>query len=239
MRQKNRNYAIISKAHDSEQNLFLIQSVLQKKRSNPSALVFPFHSGTQMVSQLPDRPYFICHPGSSAQREMHKKRLPPPLFVQFIEKIYKRFDIPCVLLGGPEESELRAYIVSHTPKSCIKIETSNLNELGDVIQSSCFFLGNDSGLMHMAVAAQKRCIVFFGPSDEWRTGPYFLKHDIHDSQALPQRGHLILRPKGSEVSAHPNSNPKLRNGDFSGFDQLDVDESWEKIKTFISRIIGV
>jgi ADP-heptose:LPS heptosyltransferase len=169
---------------------------------------------------------------------MLKKRLPAPKFSALIENIYRDFKIKCVLLGGAEEAGLRDEIKSRAAHAFLDISPRDLQELGYVIQHAAFFMGNDSGLMHIAVALNRKCIVFFGPSDEVRTGPYFLSREEKDKSV--SRGHLLIR---HEKQAPPQDNqkdsvnPRLRYSGSTGLERLDIDPAWEKMESFIREIL--
>ena len=235
-------YSLLSRdnLHDAEQNLLLIQTYLQLPKTPPSAFQFtiPLQSLPQTIAHVLQKPFFVCHPGSSLQRGMEEKRLPVDKFCFFIEHIHRQFNLKCVLLGGPEEADLRHLIMKKSGSCILKVDTANLGEVGTCIKKSCFFIGNDSGLMHMAVALEKKCIAFFGPSDESRTGPYYLANEPRDNTDDVSRGHLILRQDKVFMDTSKKSiNPRLRNVGNPGLKQLDVEKSWEKIRIFISEIL--
>ena len=55
------------------------------------------------------------------------------------------------------------------------IGTPDLLDCFALLQHCSFYLGNDSGLMHMAAAAGIPTLGLFGPSPEWRYGPWGAK----------------------------------------------------------------
>jgi heptosyltransferase-3 len=78
------------------------------------------------------------------------------------------------IFGGPGDQAAAAPIHAALPDSGLIDFTGQLG-LMDV--AACFqrvrlFIGNDSGLMHMAAAMQTPTLGLFGPSDERRYGPY-------------------------------------------------------------------
>ncbi len=52
------------------------------------------------------------------------------------------------------------------------IGLSDLLDAYAILRESSFYIGNDSGLMHMAAAAGIPTLGLFGPSAEWRYGPW-------------------------------------------------------------------
>ena len=179
--------------------------------------------------------YFVCHPGSSAERGMEEKRLPPEIFASLIASIHREFGLTALLIGGPEESALRAqHPRPGAGDACREAPSGSLAEVAGQIAGSRFFLGNDSGLMHVAAALGKRCAAFFGPTDERRTGPYGWNESLGPDHAAPDpaqgrprmrplldRGHH--RPQSRPAcTGHPLPAPALRRGDLAGAAHLPL-----------------
>ncbi len=179
----------LEQTHDTLQNLRLAGAFLRDPVEKPSEPFLPF--APLAPEGLPTGPFFACHPGSSAERGMGDKRLPPEIFSFLIRSIHKATGWPCVLIGGPEEHALRAAVAMDCRDALIKVDTRSLEETAGVLRAAKFFLGNDSGLMHVAAAAGTRCAAYFGPTDERRTGPYGYWEKVNEAPR-----HLILRRKG-------------------------------------------
>ncbi len=224
--------------HDAEQNMTFIQTLLANEISKPGPLILPLKSDDGFLEKTASQRYFICHPGSSTQRGMTEKRLPGPKFAQIIKKIYERFNLLCALCGGPEEAKLRREIAALCPGAILNLETANLNELSSLIEGAAFYLGNDSGIMHMSAALAKNCIAFFGPSDETRTGPYYLNPESEQELPLPHRGHLVLRNPLREQGPKPGVkiNPRLLHKNH-GLQDMDMDWAWERIEPFLGSFL--
>jgi ADP-heptose:LPS heptosyltransferase len=232
------SFSIDMSAHDSEQNLSLAQSILGLALNPPKRLIFPVTIRSTQESSLLNQAYFVCHPGSSPERGMLQKRLPANKFALLIDRIHKSFGLKCLLLGGLEERPLRESIMVQAPEAFLDYESQDLHEVGAFIKHAKFFLGNDSGMMHFAVALNKKCIAFFGPSDETRTGPYYLTDDLKRQKSSLSRGHLIIRHQERIASDREISsvNPRLRIPDSDGLQKLDAEKAWEKIESFIQKL---
>jgi ADP-heptose:LPS heptosyltransferase len=223
--------------HDTDQNCDLIDVLLGEDNSNkPRELKFPNQRVTDRSSSPPSKAFFVCHPGSSAKLGMKEKRLPPAVFAELISKIHSRFGLSCVLIGGPEEQPLREQIGSLAPLAILPYELAHLSDLKQVVDQSLFFLGNDSGLMHAAVAAGKKCVSFFGPTDERRTGPY--DQNLRQGTTM----HLIVRKSGLACSpcwtTHTlTQNPPCIYADTRCLTNLEVSEIWEKIEPYIAALL--
>lgn len=81
--------------------------------------------------------------------------------------------IKVVLLGNEYDIE-ESKIITSEVKDCRLINLTgktNMIDLVNAINQLDIFIGNDSGLMHIADSLQKRMIVFFGPTKYKRWGP--------------------------------------------------------------------
>ncbi|MEO1040019.1 MAG: glycosyltransferase family 9 protein [Pseudomonadota bacterium] len=79
-----------------------------------------------------------------------------------------------VLLGGPgDEAKSRAAAEGIDPERLIDL-TGQLSivEAGAVLERARLFVGNDSGLMHIAAASGAPTLGLFGPTDERVYGPW-------------------------------------------------------------------
>lgn len=72
-----------------------------------------------------------------------------------------------VVLGGagPDERAMAAPLLSALPEALDLVGAVSLPEAAAVLQRATLFIGNDSGLMHLAAAAGAPTIGLFGPTD--------------------------------------------------------------------------
>ncbi len=77
------------------------------------------------------------------------------------------------VLGGPGEGEraMAAPVLAALPGAVDLVGTLALPEVAAVLKRAALFLGNDSGLMHLAAAAGTRTIGLFGRSSAAEYGP--------------------------------------------------------------------
>jgi ADP-heptose:LPS heptosyltransferase len=222
-------------AHDTDQNCDLVEalvggSVASRGASTPRLLRFPFAPCHPQQQALRRERYFICHPGSSAERGMKEKRLSPETFAFVARKIHHEFGLKCILAGGLEEESLRRQIASAAPEAMLPYTSGNFPELAALIHHARFYLGNDSGLMHIAAALGKRCIAFFGPSNEKRTGPY------SDGLRHGRRGpHFVIRRDGMTCSPcwtlHTiGTDPPCIYGDTRCLKDFQAEPAWSKVR---------
>jgi ADP-heptose:LPS heptosyltransferase len=244
-------------AHDTDQNLRLAEAFLGKPCPPPHRLVFPLApapypdpavagadpavAGADSAGAGADAAgtgYFVCHPGSSAERGMEEKRLPPEAFAALIASIRREFGLTALLIGGPEESGLRKRILALAPEAAREAPSGSLETAAGQIAGSRFFLGNDSGLMHVAAALGKRCAAFFGPTDERRTGPYGWRDAVGASTR-----HLILRKAG--LACAPcwtvdsiGINPPCVHGDTRCLRSFAPEEAWPALRAFLADVLA-
>ncbi len=102
------------------------------------------------------------HPGSGSSR----KNYPPRRFARVMEDCSKVVPGgPWRILEGPADGEAVSQILRLARAPFQVIKPLNLLELAHVLSRSLVFLGNDSGVTHLASCLGKRTIAIFGPSN--------------------------------------------------------------------------
>lgn len=76
------------------------------------------------------------------------------------------------VFGAPHEREAALPVLAATDDPLDLIGGADLLNVFALLKRCAFFLGNDSGLMHMAAAAGIPTLGLFGPSAEWRYRPW-------------------------------------------------------------------
>lgn len=115
------------------------------------------------------RPFSVIHPG--ARRE--SKKWPPAYFAELVQALFKTPAMPPpVLLGDRSERDLLFEIERRSGRSVpILSGEIPLDLIPLFLGRASFFVGNDSGPLHMAALAGIPTLSFFGSSDPGRTGP--------------------------------------------------------------------
>ncbi len=84
--------------------------------------------------------------------------------------------VPVVLAGpGPAEAEMAAALLAQLPGAVDLVGRLELPEVAACLERSALFVGNDSGLMHLAAAAGAPTIGLFGPTDAATYAPAGLR----------------------------------------------------------------
>ena len=116
-----------------------------------------------------DEHFITLHPGTSkVERSWHAER-----FGILCQKIFKEDGEKIVLLGSQAEEKLLNRIKNYCPPDKVKIIPAvNLRVLAGVLKKSRMFIGNDSGMMHLAAMVGTPIVAIFGPGNVGTTGPY-------------------------------------------------------------------
>jgi len=92
-----------------------------------------------------------------------------------------------VLIGGADEEELCARLVSETAGRCLNLAGRlNLPETAAVLKRCKVVVAGDTGPAHIAVAVGTRVIGLYGPTFPERSGPYGCKDLLVDQSAACQ-----------------------------------------------------
>jgi heptosyltransferase III len=101
-------------------------------------------------------PPLVCHVGSGSPR----KNWPLPHFIRLLEWWKTRCAIPGVLIAGPAEEEMIG-----PPVKIPVARNLPLDLLSALLARSYGYIGNDSGVTHLAAALGIPTLALFGPSD--------------------------------------------------------------------------
>ena len=119
------------------------------------------------------RPIIAMHPGSGGYSTA--RRWMPERFAQLADTLFYDTGGQLILLGGPEEAELHQQIFE-LMQSQMPVRSfagkGNIRVAAAILEQADLFIGNDSGLMHLATAVGTPTVAIFGltNSDAW--GPY-------------------------------------------------------------------
>ena len=117
------------------------------------------------------RPIAIC-PGAG----WPGKRWPVDRFVALAERLQRDVGGPILLLGGPDEANLaqrfnRNYVLN-------MIGQTSIGQAAALLERSRVYVGNDSGLLHIAAAVGTPTVAIFGPTRPERWAPPGGRHVV-------------------------------------------------------------
>jgi ADP-heptose:LPS heptosyltransferase len=114
-----------------------------------------------------NRPVVAIHPGSGSS----KKVWPPERFAEICRKAFEKYHAVILLISGPADVQGVQKVLSLCSEiNCILVENKPLPLLAAILEHCRVFLGNDSGVTHLAAAVNVPVVALFGPTDPqiWR-----------------------------------------------------------------------
>jgi ADP-heptose:LPS heptosyltransferase len=123
-------------------------------------------------TRLGASPYVVLHPGSGSRR----KNWPAREWIAVLDRLIAASDVRVVVTAGPADTEAVAALVQAAAgrpalqERFTMLEEALLAQLAAVIEQSALYLGNDSGVSHLAAAVGVPTLAVFGPTDPavWR-----------------------------------------------------------------------
>ncbi|MGR3218779.1 MAG: glycosyltransferase family 9 protein [Candidatus Anammoxibacter sp.] len=162
-----------------------------------------------------DETIVAIHPGSGCKN----KNWPKPNFVEVAKCLTERHKIRLLIIAGPADEEAVAVFRDHINRNSISvIENAPLPSLAAVLERVDCFLGNDSGISHIASAVGVSSLLLFGPTDPDIWGP---------------KGENVQIVR-SEHSCSPCNAGKMRNcGEQQCLEGIEVKEVVDKLSALI------
>lgn len=115
-------------------------------------------------------PVMVFHPpgGNSVLR-----RWAPGRSREFVEKVLAEKKFSVVVIGGPVDEWARAEFSGPLhPKLKLALSEFTLGQLCALIEKCGYFVGGDSGPMHIAAATRAKVVGLLGPGSETRFSPW-------------------------------------------------------------------
>jgi lipopolysaccharide heptosyltransferase II len=107
----------------------------------------------------------LIHPAAA----LETKRWPVENFARVAEEIARRELTPVVIVS-PNERQLLESLTAKSSERIIGFDDLSLPEVTALAARARLFVGNDSGIAHIAAAVATPCVIIFGSSnvDHWR-----------------------------------------------------------------------
>jgi len=169
----------------------------------------------------------VIHPGGGNNPDtlVKSKRWKPENFAQIAAKLitkgYTVIIIGALQQGDGELAERLLYAIPEGLQESVinAVGMFNLDESGALFEKATLFIGNDTGLMHLAAACGTKVIAIFGPSNPVAYGPYTDTGKAVYPSNLDWKNNLPLHEYETITAAQ------------GGIEKVTVSQVWEAIKS--------
>ncbi len=120
-------------------------------------------------------PFLVIHPGGGRNpgMVMDAKRWPAEHFAALAERLSRKYGAGVVIIGGAGDKALVDAVASRlqVPHKAL-IGQLSFGQIAALAQMSMLYVGNDTGMTHLAAAAGAHTVMILGPSDPIRYAPF-------------------------------------------------------------------
>ncbi len=102
----------------------------------------------------------------------------PENFAQIADRLCEKWNAQVLLFAGPNERQLQAKVANSMHRRPICVKEDDLCQVAGLIAACDFYIGNDTGPMHIAVAVGTPVVAIFGSTNHHRSGPYGEEHIV-------------------------------------------------------------
>ncbi len=120
-------------------------------------------------------PFIVINPtgGRNPGMTMDSKRWPPDNFAQLANRLSKFLNAQIVLVGGPSDGDIVNAVAQKLEQPHLSLAGKlNFGQIAALASISHVYIGNDTGMTHLAAAAGARTVMILGPSDPTRYAPF-------------------------------------------------------------------
>ena len=184
-------------AHEVEYNLDLIRALgfsIDPKDALPVCWI-PEEAETKTMELLLEggmqgEPLITISPGSHPSQTW--KRWPPERYATLADYLIKRTGRKIALLGDTEDQAICDFVQEQMEHEVLNLAgKTTVLQAAAIIRRCELFVGNDSGLMHLAAAQGVPVVAIVGPTDFFRSGPAGETHLLVDSGGACQRCYVL------------------------------------------------
>jgi ADP-heptose:LPS heptosyltransferase len=93
------------------------------------------------------------------------KLWPQPYFAELGQRLMNELNLFPVIFGGPADREIAKVLYNTWGQGIIAAGELNVRQSVALMQGMAFYVGNDTGSMHLAAAAGLRCVGIFAAQD--------------------------------------------------------------------------
>ncbi|MFN8374766.1 MAG: glycosyltransferase family 9 protein [Anaerolineae bacterium] len=130
---------------------------------------------------LVEQQFIVLNPtgGRNPGMVMDSKRYPPERFAELALRLAGKTNAQLVIIGGPGDEELCAHVwrliranLTHEERVHKFVDKLSFAEIGALASLALVYIGNDTGLTHLAAATGAKTVMILGPTDPKRYAPY-------------------------------------------------------------------
>lgn len=124
---------------------------------------------------IPEKPYAVIAPigGDNPGMLFSAKRWTPQNFAQLADVLAEQQGLEIVLLGSAKDTPILDAVAHHMQTTPIRFDGQlSFKQIAALAHQARVYIGNDTGLTHLAAASGARTVMIFGPSDPNRYAPF-------------------------------------------------------------------
>lgn len=204
---------------------------------NPQLEFFPSEAAKAKLQQKAEawkfqlqEPLAVIHPGGGKNPDttVLAKRWPAHNFGEIAARLLEK-NYQVAVIGAKDDQEAVADLIrrakelapQHRDKLFNLAEQLDIAETGALFQHAQLFIGNDTGLMHIACACDLAVVAIFGPSSPTMYGPFTAK------------GRALSPLSANNLPALPLSEYQALSVEQGGIAQVSIAEVWQAIISFL------
>lgn len=157
---------VVKKNHAADHFFFGLKSVIGNETHEcpPAKLEWPeslrLSARQRLLSEIGEKQIIIIHPGSGSPA----KNWGIEKFAGLAKKIRVETRLEPLIIGGEADTNVIETMRSLAPE-CRVLNEKPLIEVASIISAASGFIGNDSGITHLAAALGIPVVALFGPTD--------------------------------------------------------------------------
>ncbi|MDX1995986.1 MAG: glycosyltransferase family 9 protein [bacterium] len=167
--------------------------------------------------------YLVINPagGSNPGMTLDAKRWPPGNFAALADRLTEDLQARVILIAGPKDQPIVDAVTEAMTHSVYDYSGKfSFGEIAALAAGAVVYIGNDTGLTHLAAAAGAKTVMILGPTDPVRYAPF-----TPDSLALWK---AVSLPDGGVAAGAPADWDWSRDG-------ISVEEAYSAIRQFLSQ----
>ncbi|MCY3832057.1 MAG: glycosyltransferase family 9 protein [Chloroflexi bacterium] len=215
-----------ARQHESEIYLKVISAIagreLRAQANLPVTEAAKAAVRARVAADHVNAPFIVAHPGGGANpgAQLASKRFPPAELAALLNGLAEARDADLILVGGPGDADLVGEVSATLTRRWRNWAGAlSFEEIGALAAEALLYIGNDTGLTHLAAASGAKTVMLMGPTDPRRYAPY-----TPDSLALWKP--VDLDARGAAAADSQSWNWKR--------DGFTVDEALARILAFIA-----